>query len=463
MFKTSLFLSLLTCLSAVTAQGLTKRVGPLTTVATKSKVKTCNITSYGAVADGKTDIASALTSAFNACKAGGVVVIPSGNFALGTWVDLSGGNAWALQFDGIVTRTAATGGNMIFIERSTDFELFSTTSKGAMQGLGYQYHSKGDTSGPRLMRLYKVNNFAVHDIALVDSPLFHLTLDTCTQGEVYNLAIRGAYMGGLDGIDVWGDNIWVHDVEVSNKDECVTVKSPASNILVQNAYCNWSGGSAMGSLGADTAISNIKYSNVYTVGGNQMYMIKSNGGSGSVKNVLLENFIGHKNAYSLDIDQYWSSQSVAAGNGVQLSGITINNWHGTEANGASRGPIKLICSDGTPCTGINIQNFAMWTEAGSSQWYSCRSAYGSGACLKSGSGGSYAVTTSTIKAAPTGYSAATMPGDLATGFGTASSIAIPTIPTSFYPGATQISKLGSTATIAAAANIVSATAQAFTA
>lgn len=54
-----------------------------------------------------------------------------------------------------------------------------------------------------------------------------------------------------------------------------------------------------------------------------MMMIKSNGGSGSVSDVLFENFIGHGNAYSLDIDQYWSSMSAADGNGVKLNNITF--------------------------------------------------------------------------------------------------------------------------------------------
>ena len=54
------------------------------------------------------------------------------------------------------------------------------------------------------------------------------------------------------------------------KDECVTVKSPAKNILVENIYCNWSGGCAMGSLGTDTDISDITYLNVYTVASNQV-------------------------------------------------------------------------------------------------------------------------------------------------------------------------------------------------
>jgi rhamnogalacturonan hydrolase len=59
----------------------------------------------------------------------------------------------------------------------------------------------------------------VHDIALVDSPSFHFSMDTCTNGEVYNMAIRGGNKGGLDGIDVWSDNMWIHDVMVTNKGE----------------------------------------------------------------------------------------------------------------------------------------------------------------------------------------------------------------------------------------------------
>lgn len=80
------------------------------------------------------------------------------------------------------------------------------------------------------------------------APQFHLSLDTCSNGEIYNMIIHGGYEGGLDGIDVWGDNMWIHDIEVSNKDECVTVKDPSSNLLIEQVHCNWSGGCAMGSL-----------------------------------------------------------------------------------------------------------------------------------------------------------------------------------------------------------------------
>jgi len=131
---------------------------------------------------------------------------------LETFVTLSGGSAWALQIDGIVYRTGTSGSNMIYIEHANDFELFSSHSSGAVQGAGYLYHINDDITGPRILRLYEVENFSVHDFILVDSPSFHFTMDTCSNGEVYNMAIRGGNSGGLDGIDVWGNNIWVHDV-----------------------------------------------------------------------------------------------------------------------------------------------------------------------------------------------------------------------------------------------------------
>ncbi|KZT29600.1 glycoside hydrolase family 28 protein [Neolentinus lepideus HHB14362 ss-1] len=434
--------ALVSLLSGTVFGQLTSSVGPLTSRSAKAATKTCNVLNYGAKADKSTDLGPPLLSAFNACKSGGVVVVPSGDYALETWQTLSGGNAWALQLDGMIYRTGTSGGNMLFIEHSTDFELFSSTSKGGIQGLGYVLHAQGSITGARILRLYEVTSFSVHDIVLVDAPAFHFVMDTCTKGEVYNMAIRGGDHGGLDGIDVWGDNIWVHDVEVTNKDECVTVKSPASNMLIENIYCNWSGGCAIGSLGTGTSISNIEYKNVYTWSSNQMMMIKSNGGDGTVKSVTFDGFIGHGNAYSFNIDQYWSSQSTQSGNGVQLSDITVSNWHGTEASGSARGPIRVICADGAPCTSVSISNFAMWTESGSSQWYACRSAYGTGACLHSGSAhNSYAASTITVRSAPSGYSAPTMAADLKTAFGFTTSIPIPAVPTSFYPGATPVSKL----------------------
>lgn len=81
-------------------------------------------------------------------------------------------------------------------------------------GLGYEDHKNGKRNGARLLRLEKTNNFSVHDIILVDAPMFHFVLNTVTNGEAYNMAIRGGDWGGLDGVDVIGTNLWIHDVRL---------------------------------------------------------------------------------------------------------------------------------------------------------------------------------------------------------------------------------------------------------
>jgi rhamnogalacturonan hydrolase len=104
----------------------------------------------------------------------------------------------------------------------------------------------------------------------------------------------------------------------------------------------------------------------------------------------------------------------------------------------------VVCSDQTPCKDIHIRDFAVWTEQGNQVTYTCKSAYGSGACLKSGSGGAYTEVKKSIDAPPSGYKAAKMSGDLKSSPGTKNPIQIPSIPTSFFPGTRPIKPLAGT-------------------
>jgi rhamnogalacturonan hydrolase len=116
---------------------------------------------------------------------------------------------------------------------------------------------------------------------------------------------------------------------------------------------------------SDINIHHVTYNNIYTENVNQMSMFKSYGGSSSVYDITLQNFIGHKNAYSLCLSSYWASQTEAPGNGVLYHDITFNNWKGTCSDGMGRGPIRIICPDGAPYYNIVLENVDTWTETGS--------------------------------------------------------------------------------------------------
>ncbi|KAG8167029.1 hypothetical protein KVR01_002718 [Diaporthe batatas] len=418
---------------------LSGTVGPTTSTAAKQH-KICNIMDYGGKADAKADNGPAIAAAWKDCAKGGEVLIPEGDYGMATWVKLVGGKGTSINLEGTIYRTGRDEGNMFMIEHSTDFEFYSATSKGAIQGYGYEFHKEGKL-GARLLRLWDVQDFSVHDVILVDAPQFHLSIDTCSNGEVYNMIIHGGYQGGLDGIDVWGSNIWIHDIEVSNKDECVTVKDPSDHLLIEQVHCNWSGGCAMGSLATDINIHDIEYNHIYTHHSNQMYMIKSNGGTGTVSNLAFNNFTGHSNAYTLDFDTAWGSMKKVAGDGISYSNISFSGWRGTCADGTQRGPIKMNCPAAVPCTGITVDDFSVWTEKGKQVLHGCQNAYGEGACLKPGGGATPAYTSTRTVTASGDAAYETMANELAAGWDAKSPIPIPTMPASFYPGRQPISAI----------------------
>ncbi|TDL25415.1 rhamnogalacturonan-hydrolase [Rickenella mellea] len=418
-------------------------VGPTTSPSAK-RAHICNVLKYGGKID-SLDIGPAIGSAFANCvlkTPGSTLYVPPGNYDMVTWQTLTGGTTWAFQMDGFITRTGNSTGHMIIIQNSADFEIYSSTSAGGFQGHGYLIRD----NGPRFLRVVSSTNWSVHDLIFVDSPEFHIVVDQGSNGELYNLAIRGADMGGSDGIDISGSNHWVHDVEVTNRDECVTVKSPANHFLIEQIWCNQSGGSAIGSLSRNAAVQNIVYRNIYTNGGNQMMMIKSNGGSGFVRNVLFQNFLGRGTKYCLNVDQYWSGQTAGTGAGVSLMNITFENWDGANVYGlltnatVQRSPIQFLCASGAPCTGINLDNVNLWCETGTATNV-CENAFGDGSCLQSGDVLPYSPVTMTISQPPAFTTPPSLPGDLDSGFPLTAAIPVPTIPSTFFPGLPQISPL----------------------
>lgn len=171
-----------------------------------------------------------------------------------------------------------------------------------------------------------------------------------------------------------------------------------------------------------------------------MFFIKSNGGDGWVYDILLEDFVGYNNAYGLFIDQYWGKRTADPGPGVSISGVYANGWKGTIAGDKNgRGPLAVICADDAPCTNINIQNFAMWTEKGNSVLYRCRSAFGYGGfCLKTAAWPftpwAYPTTFVYDKNPPSGYdSYPKMDDDLQASVGFDQPIELRPMPKTFFP------------------------------
>ncbi|PWY67145.1 pectin lyase-like protein [Aspergillus heteromorphus CBS 117.55] len=475
--------------SGLVAGQLIGPVGPTNSLA--QKTIECSITDYGAVADNQTDIASALESAFSECvlpNRGSRLVVPEGDYLLGRGVVLSNGTNWAFQLDGLIT--AAYGGNwtidrglilqgfagadllnatvngegdheflldVLVIVNAVDFEFFSATGRGAFQGQGYLYRNLDNTDRPRLVRLISPTNASVHDLILVDSPKFHLVLDFAVNVEVYHITVRGANLGSYDGIDAIGTNYYIHDNEVTNRDECVSVKSPSHHALIENLVCNQAGsGVSIGSLNVSAEISNIARppplcpfvaQNISIIQGNNIAFIKTYpGGSGYVRNVQFLNFRSKASLYGLDIDQYWQNTLEPDTGSVALSNLTFRNFSGSVADGAQRPPLYLIANDLTYATNVTVADFTVWTEAGDEVVNKINNVFGTGddsygpqdgiSSLSPGAVPHLYTSTYTITASPTGWVAPTYPAWAApsTGYGTASPIPVYTPAPLWRPG-----------------------------
>lgn len=205
---------------------------------------------------------------------------------------LKHGKGVAVQIDGVIARDTEECGHMIVFQDSNDLEVFSGNSKGALQGYGYKLLQDGNY-GPRFFRFKYVNNSSVHAFATIDSVSYYYVFEKYTNGEIYNLLVRGVTtIGATDGFDISGENIWVHDIEVSNGHECVTIKSSAKNFLIQSIYCNLSGATAIGSLGVNMSIENIQYHRLYMNKADVCYL-KTHNGDGYEENIPWDEVIVH--------------------------------------------------------------------------------------------------------------------------------------------------------------------------
>ncbi|TVY36592.1 putative rhamnogalacturonase A [Lachnellula subtilissima] len=422
-------------------------LGPKTALSAKSKI--CNVLDYGAVADNKTDIGPAILKAFSSCATtgGATIYVPPGSYSIATGVTLNKGSAYAFQIDGLITLTAdgSFGGNAIVIENASDVEVFSSNGLGAINGQGYLHRISGSSQNARLFRFISCSYISIHDIIFVDSPTFHLVLNSVSNLEAYQITIRGPSIGGTDGIDlICLDNCYLHHIEVTNRDECISVKTPSNNVLIEEVYCNQSGGMSIGSLTADdvtagdeAAVSNITMRNIYIFQCTEMLMIKTfpggTGAVGYVKDSLFENFWAYDTTYGLDIDQYWYSHTTPDTGAVALSGLTFNNWTGTVDNGASRAPIVIRGSDIVPITDISLTNIDMWTENGNKILNQCKNVYGTGYCAGTATASPLATftTTATTTVTPAGYTSPTSPAWGIAGYGTTLPIPVYT-PAAFW-------------------------------
>lgn len=330
--------------------------------------KTCSVLDYGGKADNKTDLGPAVLSAYNNCvkgSNGNVLLIPSGLFLLNSNIAL-GGSSYTMQIDGTITIAfnTALSGTMI---QWSNCDSITLTGSGKILGQGSFWRPNNDLSKypnrPRLLRFQNCNNCKISGVTLNNSPMFHLTV-IGNNNVVSNMVVDADIIGETDAFDMSGNNNYVHNVVVTNGDECVTVKSPTDGFIAENIVCHYTAGCNIGSFGngANTAaVQNVYYKNVTMYNSDAGAQIKTYPNNlGTVKNITYDSFTLSSVDYPIAIDLYWCPGTTcpSATGTLTISAVHFNNFKGTQATN-SRPAVLLDCIPKYGCNDITFSSVSI--------------------------------------------------------------------------------------------------------
>merc|ERR1719461_1106623 len=168
-------------------------------------------------------------------------------------------------------------------------------------GVGYLVHTE---NRPKLFVISHAKNILLENMLFKNSPYW--TVDVTVDGmEIRNCDVsnRRTQKDGhsifdltafnTDGFDVRGNNIWIHDCNIWNQDDCIAVKGQSSNMVFERI--NASGlGLTIGSMGDKEYAKNITFRDSYmhkTWKGIYIKFREMDSGGSIIENILYENII----------------------------------------------------------------------------------------------------------------------------------------------------------------------------
>ncbi|XP_051222910.1 polygalacturonase ADPG2 [Lolium perenne] len=333
--------------------------------------KRYSVMDFHAAGDGSTDDAKAFAATWNATCGDSyspTMVIPGGKTFLLSQIRLDGPckSPVTVELDGKIVAP-----NFIWMTAAANLLTFYRVNNLTVNGSG-QIDGNGDIwwtcfnqkkchVRPILLAFASCNNLSVKNIHLKDSPDKHMTLFRCSQVQVNNVSVRApGDSPNTDGINMaFSDHVYISNCSIQTGDDCVSILSGTSDVIVTNSTCGPGHGISVGSLGADgttalverITVSNCSFSKTMTG-----VRIKSwQGGSGKANGFLFENLNMTDVQFPIDIDQFYCPQ----GNCPQQDGaVAISDAKFINIQGTSSNPeaIQILCSKSVQCHGIYLYN-----------------------------------------------------------------------------------------------------------
>jgi polygalacturonase len=379
-------------------------VAALAALAAFTDAKVIDFQEIGAVAD---DVSNATVFAnrdlfqltLQNLQFGDRFIIPNKTFHLVGGVDVSNMADVVIQIDGTLSFTNdraqwpkdPVSGNVlecIFFHNITNV-VFTSSGKGTLDGNGQEWWGaieflKHQEDRPRLFHIDVSKNILVENLLFRDSPYWTFWAERCDglvvrysdfvvrwdRRDKHTLVDLQAF--NTDGFDVTGKNVYMHDLNIWNDDDCIAVKDDSENMLFERI--NASGlGLVIGSIGG-SRVHNITFRDSYmyrTFKGIYMKTRWSDSGpvgeAASISDVTYENivmdepkqwaiWIGPAQQTGQPCPLYWpqvpGSECKMSGyqtwSNIVLRNITINN--------PKMSPGVIIGNSTNPITGLVLDN-----------------------------------------------------------------------------------------------------------
>ncbi|KAI8908621.1 pectin lyase-like protein, partial [Powellomyces hirtus] len=320
--------------------------------------------------DDSADIGPLILDTYTTCvkpSPGATLLVPVGTHQMKSQISFNKPVPFTFRIDGKINipYDPKLAGNMISFFLAKNIVV---TGSGSIHGNGGQYRPNNDLTKhpnrPRLLRLERTHNSVVSGLHFVNAAKFHVVV-MGDYNVVENIRITADYIGETDGINMSGTGNRVRNIYVKGGDECVTVKSPTTDFVAENIFCEGTAGTNIGSFGrgGTAAIDGVSYKNVTLVGGSKAgIMIKSYpSANGYIRNLKYENYKMTDAAYPISIDMNWcvpgpceSAIGDLKVENAQFSNFEVGGMPSSDADRvkSKRPLIKVACHPGKSCTDI---------------------------------------------------------------------------------------------------------------
>ncbi|KAJ0972958.1 hypothetical protein J5N97_020917 [Dioscorea zingiberensis] len=351
-----------------------------------------NIMDYGAKADGHTDAAKPLLSAWAAACGSGKpasISIPAGSFFVSKAL-LQGpckNNNIRILISG--TLIAPSGYSATTQWLTLKYVQGVSVLGGTIDGRGQSYWAcktagRSCPPGATSFAIDESKDVLISGLTSLNSELFHMVIYGSSGITVQGVKITAPENSpNTDGIHIqMSSGVTVTASTIKTGDDCVSMGEGSTNVWIERVSCGPGHGIRyIGSLGGtpdEAGVQNITVKSVVLTGTQNGVRIKTWGkpNSGFVKDVTFEHVTMQNVQNPMVVDQNYCPGNTNCPN--QSSGIKISKVSYTDVQGSSATPVavKFDCSPSNPCSDLGLQDIKLTYKNKPAESY-CKNAKGS--------------------------------------------------------------------------------------